>query len=121
MFRIVRKSRERELVDALLAERERLVFLLAEQVEYLRAQVGMPTRTVSTALADYANRVLDTQLTPSRFDIGSDLPDDIAREFTGVMTDEEEELLALKQAGVINEVEYEAAKERLLAGPDIIE
>lgn len=114
MLRIVRKSRERELVDALLAERERLVFLLAEQVEYLRAQVGSPTRAVTSVLEKERVSLHD-------FDLGSALPDDITRELTGVITDEEEELLALKQAGVINEVEYEAARERILAGPDIIE
>lgn len=114
MLRIVRKSRERELTDALLAERERLVMLLAEQVEYLRAQIGMPTRTVTTAL--------EKERVPlHEFDLGSDLPDEVTRELSGVLTDEEEELLALRQAGVINEVEYEDALQRIKAGPDIIE
>jgi hypothetical protein len=114
MLRIVRKSRERELTDALLAERERLVMLLAEQVEYLRAQIGMPTRTVTNALEK-------ERIPLAEFDLGGDLPDELTRELTGVISDEEEELLALKQAGVINEVEYEAALERMKSGPDIIE
>jgi hypothetical protein len=121
MFRIVRKSRERDLTDALLAERERLVMLLAEQVEYLRAQLNMPTRTVTNTLEAYAPRALDTQLEPSRFDIGADLPDGVTREVTGILTDEEEELLAMKQAGLITEAQYEEALERLKLGPDIIE
>jgi hypothetical protein len=114
MFRIVRKSRERELTEALLAERERLVMLLAEQVEYLRAQLNMPTRTVTQALER-------TRVDLPAFEIGSDLPDDITRELTGVITDEEDELLAMKQAGIINEVEYEEALENLKRGKDIIE
>jgi hypothetical protein len=114
VFRIVRKSRERELTDALLAERERLVFVLAEQVEYQRAQLGMPTRTVTNSLeASVAAR--------NEFNIGTNLPDALMQELTGVMTDEEEELLAMKSAGLINDVQYDAAIERLKAGPDIIE
>jgi hypothetical protein len=110
-----RKSREQLITDmyeALLMERDRVVMLLAEQVEYLRAQQNMPTSTVTQSV-----------MTPpalERLDI-SGLPDDITRELTGVMTDEEEELEAMKQAGVINQVEYDAALERLKGVPDIIE
>jgi hypothetical protein len=114
VFRIVRKSRERELTDALLAERERLVFLLAEQVEYQRAQLGMPTRTVTNSL----ERAVASR---NVFDTGTNPPDSLMQELTGVMTDEEEELLAMKSAGLINEAQYDAALEALKAGPDIIE
>jgi hypothetical protein len=109
-----RKSREQLLIDmyeSVLIERERLVMTLAEQVEYLRAQLHMPTSTVTRAVTPPALERLDI----------SGLPDEITRELSGVITDEEEELLAMRQANVINEVEYEAALERLKSGPDIIE
>jgi hypothetical protein len=109
-----RKSREQLLTDmyeAVLLERERLVMTLSMQVENLRAQLHMPPSTVTHAMTPPAL---------GRLDISS-LPDDITRELTGVMTDEEEELLAMLQADVINQVEYDAALERLKGVPDIIE
>jgi hypothetical protein len=118
MLRFVRRSRGREqllidMYEGMLRERERLVMTLAEQVEYLRAQLHMPTTTVSRALTPPALEQLDL----------SDLPDDITRELTGVMTDEEEELFAMRQANVISEAEYEDALERMKrqSAADIIE
>jgi hypothetical protein len=117
VFGIVRRrSREQLLIDmyeGLLRERERLVMSLAEQVEYLRAQMHMPTSTVTRAVTPPSLEQLDI----------SGLPDEITRELTGVMTDEEEELLAMKQANIISEVEYEEALERLKrqSPTDIIE
>lgn len=110
MPRLVRRSREaliREGFEAQLAERERVVQLLVEQVEYLRAQLGMPTSTVSMAVAP----------PESLFD----LPPGVPLEQTNALTDEHEELLALKQAGVISDVEYQEALERVKrTGPDDI-
>lgn len=103
MFRIVRRrSREQLLIDmyeGLLRERERLVMTLASQ-----ANTPLP------AAAPQARAI-------------SDLPDDITRELTGVMTDEEEELEAMKQAGVISQAEFDDALERMKRhrADDIIE
>jgi hypothetical protein len=52
VFRIVRKSRERLIEDgyqAQLAERERLIQVLVEQIEHLRAQLGTPNQRLSYA------------------------------------------------------------------------
>lgn len=105
MLRIVRKSRERlltERYEAQLAERERLVQVLVEQIEYLRAQLHMPTATVRHAA---------TPVQLPAFDF-SDLPAGVPVEASTVPTDEEEELLALRQAGIITEAEYAEARER---------
>jgi hypothetical protein len=111
MIRIVRKSRERlleERYEAQLAERERVVRLLAEQVEYLRSQLGMPTATVSQAAA------------APELDF-SDIPEDMKLEATNMLTDEEDELCAMFQAQVISKVEYDQALERLKSrSPDDI-
>jgi hypothetical protein len=116
VLRIVRKSRERliaEGYEAQLAERERVVQLLAEQVEYLRAQLHMPTSTVTMAAATPAPPALDF----------SDLPDDIKLEAMNALSDEEEELLAMRQAHVISQAEYDQAIDRLTSRTpdDIIE
>lgn len=113
MIRIVRKSRERlltERYEAQLAERERLVQVLVEQIEYLRAQLHMPTMTVSQAAA------------PPLLDF-SDLPEGMKIEAVHALTDEEEELQAMLQAGVISQAEYDTAAERIKnrSPDDIIE
>jgi len=114
MFRIVRKSRERLIIDAYearLAERERLITVLVEQIEYTRALLKTPTATVSMAAAPPDVPVLDF----------SDLPEGITLEQTAPPTDEEEELEAMRQAGVISEAEYQEWKERIAAtSPDDI-
>src|SRR5512133_271940 len=95
----VRKSREQLIQDgyeATLAEKERILQLLVEQVEYLRAQLHMPTNTVSMAAQPVRPSDLvfpEDGLPPS---VRLQMADDDA------LTDEEEELLAMKQAGVIS-------------------
>lgn len=112
-----RKPRERLIIDAYearLAERERLIAVLVEQIEYLRAKEHMPTSTVQVAATPPAVPELDF----------SDLPSDMKFEMVSTPpSDEEEELLAMKQAGAISEEEYQEWKERAAstAPDDIIE
>lgn len=103
MLRIVRKSKEDQLWERLLAERERLVQVLAEQVEYLRAQLQMPTATVSMAAATPKPFTFDT----------ADLPDEVQLSAINAISDEEEELQAMLQAQVISQQEFDEAMERL--------
>jgi hypothetical protein len=84
---------------------------LAEQVEYLRAQLHMPTSTVTRAVTPPALERLDI----------SGLPDEITRELSGVMTDEEEELLAMRQAERHQRGRVRGRSRALKSGPDIIE
>jgi hypothetical protein len=112
MLGLVRKSTVERLIRETLAERERVVQLLVEQVEYLRAQVGMATTTVSMAAA------LEPRFTP--FPDGADVPE---MELGNFLSDEEEQIQAMFQSGALSAFEYERAKERLKAQPerDIIE
>jgi hypothetical protein len=103
MFFLVRKSREtalRELYESKLAERERIVQLLIEQVEYLRAQLGAPTASVQ--LAAGALRAVP------------DLPPPVMQELW--ISDDEDELHAMRQAGVIDELEFQAGIEKIRSG-----
>lgn len=105
MFFIVRKSREtalRELYEAKLAERERLVQLLIEQVEYLRAQAGMPTASV--------------QLAAGRAPLAAVPDPEPVVMFDMHISDEEDELHAMRQAKVITEDEYQSAMEKIRSG-----
>jgi hypothetical protein len=88
--------------ERLLQERERVVQLLVEQVEYLRAQLGMPTVTVGRAA---------TGQPPARLEF----PDGVTLEETGVVSEEEEHLHAMFQARVISKVELDQGLERLKA------
>lgn len=110
MLGLVRKSTVERLLRETLAERERVVQLLVEQVEYMRAQAGIPTATVGMA-AD-----LQPRYTP----IPADQPE---LELGNFLSDEAEQLEALRQSGVISEYEYQQAVEKLKAAParDIIE
>lgn len=101
------------MYEGLLRERERLVMSLAEQLEYLRAQLQMPTSTVT--------RAVTAPMVPSSFDFG--LPDGVGIEMANHITDEEEELLAMKQAEIISQAEYDEALERIKrrSDDDIIE
>lgn len=103
MFFIVRKSREsalREYYDGRLAERERVVQLLIEQVEYLRAQLGAPTATVTQAAA-------------GPIITADDFPTEMQDMW---ISDDEDQLQAMKQAGVISEEEFQAGLAKLRAG-----
>jgi len=102
---LVRSSKLEQLLREQLQERERVVQLLVEQVEYLRAQLGMATVTVSRAAAGNSPAVLE-------------FPDDITLEKTGVVSEEEEHLHAMRQAGVISQVVFDQGIERLKARAD---
>jgi hypothetical protein len=106
MLGFVRRSTMERLLRETLAERERVVQLLVEQVEYLRAQVGMATSTVSMAAA----------LEPRFTTFHENAPE---MELGNFLSDEEEQIEAMHQAGAINFVEFQAAKERLKARPDL--
>lgn len=112
MLGFVRTSTAERLLRETLAERERVVQLLVEQVEYLRAQVGMATTTVGMAAA------LEPRFTP--FPEGAAVPE---LELGNFVSDEEEQIEAMHQSGAISLFEYQQAKERLKAQPerDIIE
>jgi hypothetical protein len=109
MFFLVRKSREsalRELYEGKLAERERLVQLLIEQVEFLRAQGGMATSSVRLAAGPAVDRPLEPVL------LGATGP--VIDEFH--ITDEEDELIAMRQANVISEAEYQDGIDKIRSG-----
>lgn len=91
--------------EARLADRERLVQLSVEQIEYLRMQVGKPTMTVSSA----AN---GTPLVPGL----------LGTEITNLWVSEEEEGLdAMRAAGVLSELEHAEALAQLRNRDHIIE
>jgi len=109
--RLVRKNREQLLVDLYeqrLEERDRLVRILAEQIEYLRGQLHAPTHTVGMALAPQTP--LAGNVTDQTFDV---IP-----AFGG---DDRDELDAMRQAGVISEEEFQESLAALVAGKNIIE
>jgi hypothetical protein len=95
---LVRKSKAEELFREVLAERERVVQLLVEQLQYCRAQAGHPTITVQRA----AKGEVPIPEIP-RFD------DDDKIEIHEIPSEDEEQLDAMKQAGVITEAEHERA------------
>jgi hypothetical protein len=105
---IVRTSRERLIRDAYearLAERERVIQILAEEVEYLRAKAAGSTVTSHAGMAA-------TPLPP--MEIPRDLVEEVRRiEIRDQLSEDEEQLDAMKQTGVISEVEYEQALEAL--------
>lgn len=112
-MRLVRKHREQLLIDLYeqqLAERDRLVRILAEQIEYLRMQLNAPTATVGRALAG-------TQ-TPVAGNVTDDGVYDLIPAFGG---DDRDELEAMRQASVITEDEYQRALAVLQDGAHIIE
>jgi hypothetical protein len=86
-----------------------VVQLLVEQVEYLRAQLGMATTTVSRAAAGQPPAI-------------TEFPD-IPYEQHNTVSDEEEHLHSMLQAKVISQVEFDQGIERLKArtNADIIE
>ena len=105
----VRKSREQiitDLYEAQLAERDRLVRILAEQIEYLRMQLNAPTHTVGSALAEPVDLASLEQ------------PIDVIPTFGG---DDRDELEAMRQASLITEDEYQLALSQLESGANIIE
>lgn len=111
MFRIVRSKTERLLRET-LAERERVVQLLVEEVQFLRAQFGLPTTTVQRA----------AQGEPPIPTV--DFTDGMEIEVRQVPTEEMEQLDAMFQAKVISHEEYLEAKQKLQDGvttDDIIE
>lgn len=113
MFFIVRKSREsaiREQYEARLAERERVVQLLIEQVEYLRFQLGTPTASVTQAAAGPLTEPISA----------GDLPIEMQQMW---ISDDEDQLKAMLQAKVISQAEYDdgIAKLRTGGGRNIIE
>lgn len=100
MFRIVRSTTERLLRET-LAERERVVQLLVEEVQFLRAQLGTPTITVQRAAQGESP-------TPT-----ADFTDGTEIEVRQVPADEEEQLHAMLQAGVITQAEFTESLERV--------
>jgi hypothetical protein len=97
--------------EARLAERERLITVLVEQIEYLRAKEHMPTATVAAAAVPPQVPELDF----------SDVPADMKFEMTPAPSDEEEEIEAMVQAGVLSEAEAAEWRARLAAtSPDDI-
>jgi len=110
--RLVRKNREQLLIDLYeqrLEERDRLVRILAEQIEYLRGQLHAPTHTVGMALAPQ---------TPLTGNVTDDQTFDVIPAFGG---DDRDELEAMRQAGVISEEEFQESLAALVAGENIIE
>lgn len=110
-MRFVRKQREQLLIDLYekrLEERDRLVRILAEQIEYLRMQLNAPTATVGMALAG-------PQSTPA---VDDDHTYDVIPAFGA---DDRDELEALRQTGLIEEDEYQRALAVLQDGAHIIE
>lgn len=108
-MRLVRKNREQllvELYEGKLEERDRLVRILAEQVEYLRMQLNAPTATVGMALAGPPPALPDDQTF------------DVIPAFGG---DDRDELEAMRQAEIITEDEYQQALAGLDTGGNIIE
>jgi hypothetical protein len=107
VFFIVRKSREsalREQYEARLAERERVVQLLIEQVEYQRFQLGAATASVTQAAAGPLASATVT---------ADDLPVEMQQIW---ISDDEEQLEAMRQAKVITEAEYQDGIAKLRAG-----
>jgi hypothetical protein len=91
-----RKHYEQLVRDAAASqERERLVQLLAEQVEYLRLIAHHSTAPLPT--------IASSDPTTLNFDSGISLED---QPWVG---EEEEDLLAMRQANVISEPEFQAA------------
>lgn len=101
MFGLVRKSKLEQLLREQLTERERIVQILVEQVEFFRAQLGVPTNTVSRAAQGEPPIPLTT------------FTDDTEIEIHAVPSDEEEQLEAMLQANVISQAEHDEALERL--------
>lgn len=105
MFYIVRKSREstlREYYEGRLAERERVVQVLIEQIEYLRHQLGTPTASVTQAAA-------------GPLMTADDIPVEMQQMW---ITDDEDQLTAMRQANVISEAEYQEGLAKLRSGVD---
>jgi hypothetical protein len=105
----VRKKEYERLVAeaASAAEKERLVQAMVEQIEYLRLQLGAATTSVSRSIATPD---------PTNFSLNS-----IAVEEQPWVGEEEEDLLAMRQAGVINEPEFQEALRHARQREHIIE
>lgn len=111
MLGFVRKSTAERLLREVLAERERLVQTLVEQLQHCRAQQGQATTTVSRAAQGEPPVPLE-EFKPA---------DDVEIKLGEITFDEEEQLLAMKQANVITDMEYEQALERIKSrNPDDI-
>jgi len=112
MFGNVRKVEQ--LLREQLAEKERIVKLLVEQVQYLRAQQGMATTTVSRALAPADE--------PHLFDI-PEMVEEIKAEPIEPDEADVERLQSMLQAKVISQVEFDEALRGLTerSDDDIIE
>jgi hypothetical protein len=109
MLGFVRKSSVERLLREVLAERERVVQTLVEQLQFCRAQQGAPTITVQRA----ASGELPIEATP--------LSDDMEIKINEIPSDDEEQLDALLQAGMISRSEHAKAVEALKArNPDDI-
>lgn len=103
----VRKKHYEQLVrDAASApERERLVTYLIEQVEYLRLLVGRGTTATVPALSGPPELTWDTTSVEEKPWVG----------------EEEEDLLAMRQAEVISQQEFDDALGRIRQRDHIIE
>lgn len=106
----VRKKEYERLVReaGVSVERERLVQLLVEQIEYLRMQIGLATSTVSRATS-----IASTDPTTLSFDGPV-----VEQPWVG---EEEDDLRAMLQAGVISHEEFTTALERTRQREHIIE
>lgn len=105
-----KKEYERLVAEAASAtERERLVQVLVEQIEYLRMQVGLATRTVTAA----------TIATPDPRGVFTFDEAPVAEQ--PWVNEEEEDLLAMRQANVLTEDEFREAMARAKQRDHIIE
>lgn len=100
----VRTKTYQRLLEAQLQERERLVQVLVEQVEYLRMQLAMPTTSVRTAVSG-----------PPDLTVGPLVSE---QPWVG---EEEDDLRAMLQAGVITQAEHDEAIRRVSQRDHIIE
>ena len=108
LLRELVEARERAaLAEGQVKERERLVQLLVEQIEYLRAQMGRPSPSVKA--------VVDQPLA------ATGMPEIVIDSRDLWMSDEEEDLTAMFQAGAISEMEYEEGLQALRRRDHIIE
>lgn len=106
----VRKKEYERLVReaASATERERLVQVLVEQIEYLRMQLGRPTSTVSAASIAHPD--------PTALVLGG-----IPFEEQPWVGEDEEALLAMRQVGTISDDEFQRALQLARQRDHIIE
>jgi|SRR5690242_11378441 len=115
MLGLVRKSTAERLLREVLAERERVVQILNEQLQFCRSQFGAPTETV--------NRAVSGDTPTPLFEAYTRVDDEQQIEVRAVPSEDEEQLDAMLQAGAITQAEHAQAVEALKrrSPDDIIE